>query len=86
MNQSTNETELLDKRKKKLLCDLKSVRHRLHEVALCLQRPGALTREQYCAFADEHNALVIRKGNIERCLYQEFRMTDKQINKELTDF
>ncbi|KAA6318441.1 hypothetical protein EZS27_031548 [termite gut metagenome] len=82
-NQHRDDKELVKKRKTKLLTDLKEVRERMREISLCLRRPGCFNAKEYEEFIDEHNTLTIKAGHIERALYREFSMSERQIDNGL---
>jgi predicted nucleic acid-binding Zn-ribbon protein len=83
MKQSNNTKEILDKRKTKLLTDLKKVRDRLGELNHDLRKPGLFSARKYEKLLDEYNALQIKSKNMEDSLYEEFRMYGRQIDNGL---
>jgi hypothetical protein len=83
MKERCSEKELRQKRKMKLLGDLNKAQRRMYEISLCLQRPKVFPAKRYNELADEHHALTIRAGNIERCLYREFYLTNGEIENEI---
>ncbi|KAA6348068.1 hypothetical protein EZS27_004520 [termite gut metagenome] len=83
MRRSENNIELINKRKTKLLTDLKKVRDRLGELNHDLRKPGSFSAREYEKLLDEYNALQIKSRNIEDSLYDEFRMYGRQIENQL---